>query len=1051
MYAANAQKEGRIIAPADASAVESGYLQVTGWALTDPPVSRVDVTVDEKVAGSALIGLPAPSEQAYRRESQAPICGFEFELDLAQFVTPGDPVRIGATVVAVNGSTYRLNEVHLTTVAPGDGKELSFDFLPSARPVHQGEGPMKVAIVANDLLLGGSQLRLLEVLANLTSDPRFAFTVFSPLDGPLRPELLSLGIKVKICPAFSYSSAGGYTEAASGLARELAGGGYRLVWASTLISFIGIEAARLAGLPSLQLIQQNQDVPVFWGHALANGEIDPVVARRAQRLCALADRLVVVCEASRRTYGRYGNDGKIAVVQNAIDLEAIDRYRAATSRAEARRSLGVGDGETLVLCCGVIAPHKGQTTLAQAFASVAERHPDAVLTLVHEIGNRYTAGLKAYLERAGLGDRVRVLPLADDVYRWYRAADLAICPSQEEAQPSVVLEAMAFGVPVASTTVGGVTEVVEDGVTGLLCRPGDLSAMAAMLDRALSLSSSEREAIVAAARARVDRNHDVRRASMQYLAVLEELTGAGPLPEDQARPQVEVELERGRAAIAEFRSWAKELQEAVRYHHDRANASEALGARLVAERDVAQTEVARLAPLEKKLDAATREIEAIHHSKAWRVFNLIWAARRTADRLVAPVRNRLSRLASRPPAATTAAGAAAAGAGAEQELGASAARLIEKLPERFPAGNGRPVLLCLPWFVTGGADRVVEYLLGHWRAGGRTVVVITTTPLGVNMESRFDDLLGLTPFAYDLNHMAPAASWLPFVEELLDRLGNPTILNIGSGWLYSNLERLLASRPGIRVVDQQFNDVGHLTSNRKVRSHVDLTVAAHRALAEVVRSDGRDPGRVVTAYVGIPAPPRATDEQLAGLRAELGVAPGTKVVLFIGRFSEEKRPEWVVALAAVLAGDDVAVVMVGTGPEEAELRKGIEALPGVTWRRYVENIGAFIGLADVLVLPSRTEGIPLTVMEALSLGTPVVATRVGGLGELDGIPGFRLCEPDDFPGFVTAVRETLGSAPAEGIALPAHFGVEHMVETYDRIVDGTELNPRSPQTAGVGA
>ncbi len=700
MHGAHAQEEGRITAPADASAVELGYLQVTGWALSNSPVSRVDVTVGEKVAGSALIGLPGPSQQAFRPEAQAPICGFGFELDLPQFVSPGDPVRIGATVVAVDGSSYRLNEVHLTTVEPGPDDELSFDLRPPVRPVGQGEGPMRVAIVANDLLLGGSQLRLLEVLANLTTDPRFTFTVFSPLDGPLRPELLALGIKVKICPAFSYTSASGYAKAASGLARELTDGGYRLVWASTLISFIGIEAARLAGLSSLQLIQQNQDVPVFWGHALANGEIDPVVARRAQQLCSLAGRLVVVCEASRETFGRYGHDGNITVVQNAIDLEAIDRYQEGTSRAEARRSLGVGDGETLILCCGVIAPHKGQTILAQAFASVAERHPDAGLTLVHEIGNRYATALKAYLERAGLGERVRVLPLADDVYRWYRAADLVICPSQEEAQPSVVLEAMAFGVPVASTTVGGVTEVVEDGVTGLLCRPGDVSDMTAMLDRALALSSPEREAIVSAARARVDHNHDVRRASWQYLAVLEELTGTGPLPEEQAGPQPDVELERGRAAIGEFRSWAKELQEAIRYHHDRANASEALGAKLVAERDVAQTEVARLTPLEQKLDLATRELEAIHHSKAWRVFNVMWAARRTADRLVGPVRNRLSRPVTRPPAAAASDGAAAR-PGAEQELGTSATRLIEKLPERFPAGSGRPVLLCLPWFVTG--------------------------------------------------------------------------------------------------------------------------------------------------------------------------------------------------------------------------------------------------------------------------------------------------------------------------------------------------------------
>lgn len=1042
---------GRILTPAGGSAVELGYLLVTGWALAEPPVSRVDVTVDGKPAGGALVGLPPPPEQAARANVQAPVCGFEFELDLSQLVMAGDPVTVGASVVTVDGSSHELDAVHLTTVeAPAD-PEFTFDFQPPPRPAERSEGPINVAIFSNDLLLGGSQLRLLELLANLTADPRFTFTVFSPLDGPLRPELLSLGIKVKICPAYSYGSVEGYVRAASGLARELSDGGFGLVWASTLISFIGIEAARLAGLPNLQLIQQNQDVPIFWGRALVNGEIDPAVARRAEHLCAAAGRLVVVCEASRRTYGRYTHEGNITVVQNAIDLEAIDCYRSHTSRSEARRLLGVGDGETLVLCCGVIAPHKGQTTLAQAFASLADRYPDAVLTLVHEIGNRYSAGLKAYIDRAGLGERVRVLPLAGDVYRWYRAADITVCPSQEEAQPSVVLEAMAFGIPVASTTVGGVTEVIEEGVTGLLCRPGDVSGVAAMLDRAFSLSSAEREAIVAAARARVERDHDVRQASREYLAVLEQLAGTGPLPEELARPRAEVELKRGRAAVVELRSWAAELQEVVRRHHDRANAAEALGARLVAERDVAQTEVARLTPMAQKLEAATRELEAIHHSKAWRVFKVMWAARRTAERLVAPLRNR------RQPAAPhrVAPSPDAISAGPPNPVapvpGASAAKLIEHLPERFPEGNGRPVLVCLPWFVTGGADRFVEYLLQHWRDRGRTVAVIATTPLGANMKSRFDELAELTPFAYDLNHMAPESSWLPFVEQILGRLGDATILNVGSGWLYANLGRLLASCPGIRVVDQQFNDVGHLPANRTVRSQVDLTVTAHRALADVVRSDGRDANRVVTAYVGIPTTPRATAEEISGLRTELGIDAGSKVALFIGRFSEEKRPEWVVALAAELAGDDVTVVMIGTGPEEAELRQGIEALPRVIWRPHVGEVGAFIGLADVLVLPSRTEGIPLTVMEALSLGTPVVATRVGGLGELEGVPGFRLCEPDDFPGFVTAVRQTIRTARPAGITLPTQFGVEHMVSTYDRIVDGTELDPGPPVTAGARA
>lgn len=487
----------------------------------------------------------------------------------------------------------------------------------------------------------------------------------------------------------------------------------------------------------------------------------------------------------------------------------------------------------------------------------------------------------------------------------------------------------------------------------------------------------------------------------------------------------EGELARSRAAIDELRSWAAELQEAVRHHHDRANASEVLGARLVHERDVAQSEVHRLTV---ELGARDAELAAIKGSKAWRIFRVIWAIRRVAGRLLAA--------GAGPDKPADAAVPASPEAPDPSPAAEPTADLTGLLPDQFPPGTGRPVLVSLPWFVTGGADRFVEYLLEHWRDSGRTVVVITTTPLGENMQSRFDELLQLTPFAYDLTAMGPAESWYPFVDAALGRLGEASIFNVGSRWMYDSMGGLLEAHPAIRVVDQQFNDIGHLDSNRREQGHLALTVAAHQALAEIICSDGRSPDKVVTAYVGIPEPERATEQQLADLRSELGIHV-PRVVLFIGRLSEEKRPEWVLALAADLAGDDVAIVMVGSGPQEADLRGGIEALPNLIWRSYLDNIGAAIGLADVLVLPSQTEGIPLTVMEAISLGVPVVATRVGGLGELEDIPGFRLCEPDDFPGFVAAVRETLDSPVPAGIALPDRFGVDHMVRSYDDFIDRT--------------
>lgn len=500
--------------------------------MADPPVSRIEIRVNSVPAGPALLGLHRPDLAGQIPSAQAPIAGFELELNLQGLVEAGQPASIEAMVETIDGTLRPLDAVTLKTLA-----------VPQVRPLQMVTGARRgpgtgaarpgselaVAVFTNDLLRAGSQLRLLEVLARLVERPGFSFTVFSPSDGPLRQELAAIGINVRFCAPYSYGSATGYTRVANQLARELIDGGFSVAWASTQISFIGLEAAAIAGLPSLYMIQQNQDLPIFWGRSRREGHVDPRVYDRAEHLFSAADRVVFVCEASRRTYRRLERNHNFTVVPNALDLEAIERFRNNDTRCEIRQRLDIDPGRRLILCSGVIAPHKGQTTLAQAFARVAGAHPDTLLALVGDIGNDYSAGLTAYLERTGLGERVRVLPLTGDIFDWYAAADLVVSPSQEEAQPSVVLEAMAFGVLVASTDVGGVAEVIEDGVNGLMCPPGDVAGMTRMLQRALSMKPDEIRAMTAASMLRVHRDHDVKLAARRIRTILKQVAGV-PAP-----------------------------------------------------------------------------------------------------------------------------------------------------------------------------------------------------------------------------------------------------------------------------------------------------------------------------------------------------------------------------------------------------------------------------------------------------------------------------------------------------------------------------------------
>jgi glycosyltransferase involved in cell wall biosynthesis len=94
-----------------------------------------------------------------------------------------------------------------------------------------------------------------------------------------------------------------------------------------------------------------------------------------------------------------------------------------------------------------------------------------------------------------------------------------------------------------------------------------------------------------------------------------------------------------------------------------------------------------------------------------------------------------------------------------------------------------------------------------------------------------------------------------------------------------------------------------------------------------------------------------------------------------------------------------------------------------------------IAAADVVVLPSRIEGIPLVALESIGLGTPIVATRVGGLPDLEGLDGVNLVDPGDYHGFSKRVSDVLAQkTPAFG--LDQNFTHDQMLRDYDQAMFG---------------
>lgn len=206
----------------------------------------------------------------------------------------------------------------------------------------------------------------------------------------------------------------------------------------------------------------------------------------ALTLSVLARRASAFVCTSRFLAEQVPRRAATAIVANAVDPERFDPARV--SRAQARVRLGLSDDEPVLALVAQVSPHKGQSDAIRALALVRRRHPRARLLLVGSVkftsastrfDNRgYRAQLQRLVDELGLRAAVSFLGERPDIPELLAAADLVLVPSWYEPFGRVAVEAMLMQVPVIATAVGGVREVVVDGVDGLICEPRDVAAWA---------------------------------------------------------------------------------------------------------------------------------------------------------------------------------------------------------------------------------------------------------------------------------------------------------------------------------------------------------------------------------------------------------------------------------------------------------------------------------------------------------------------------------------------------------------------------------------------
>ena len=193
---------------------------------------------------------------------------------------------------------------------------------------------------------------------------------------------------------------------------------------------------------------------------------------------------------------------------------------------------------------------------------------------------------------------------------------------------------------------------------------------------------------------------------------------------------------------------------------------------------------------------------------------------------------------------------------------------------------------------------------------------------------------------------------------------------------------------------------------------------------------------------GLPAPRAVAPEEIAAFRARCDVPDGASLVLLVGRHDAQKdQATAILAMPRVTAQRDAWLVLLGRGSREAELRAIAAATRGsnVVFAGFAKDPAPAFAAADVVVLPSKWEGLGLALVEAAQHGRPAVATRVGGIPEVveDGVTGL-LVAPGDVVAFGDAVvrlltddglRRRMGDAARESAA--RRFSVERYANDVD--------------------
>lgn len=351
-----------------------------------------------------------------------------------------------------------------------------------ARRIFNGHSAyLKVLMVSNLLDFTGSALQQYEMVLNLASKNLIKPIIFCTQDGPLREFYKKNRIEVIIekqefLRDGSFDDYNNFLKKIIDKIKELE---VDLIYANTLENFFMVDIAKQLGIPVVWNIHESE----FWEKYFENFNTE--IKKRALWSFYKAYQVIFVCDQTANLYSALNTGGNFLVIHSAVDLGRFEKFFGQDFRAAARKSLNVQQDEIVILILGTICQRKGQKDLIEAIPYLPEKWQTKIRCfIVGDRPGRYNAELKALIGTfpPEIRSQIAIVPETLDVGQYLAAADIFVCSSRVESFPRVILEAMAFGLPIVTTPVFGIKEQVFEGVNGLYYPPGESKKLAESLE-----------------------------------------------------------------------------------------------------------------------------------------------------------------------------------------------------------------------------------------------------------------------------------------------------------------------------------------------------------------------------------------------------------------------------------------------------------------------------------------------------------------------------------------------------------------------------------------